>query len=149
MMNSELRMKKDDVFGEVPDGISFKIQFKGKATPAFLPNTAGIPQLYSAGAAVAVGISCGWALMKFSERSGSMSRCQGVSVFSKGLRIRFLLTIRITPRPNQCARRWYFLNRFAASGKLPFSGICLSLGAIPKTRIGLSESRRVLSLIFF
>ena len=56
IMNSELRMKKDGVFGEVPDGISFKIQFKGKATPAFLPNTAGMPQLYSAGAAAAVGI---------------------------------------------------------------------------------------------
>src|SRR3989344_3856775 len=37
VMNSELQMKKDDIFGEIPDGMSFKIHYKGKATPALLP----------------------------------------------------------------------------------------------------------------
>lgn len=56
VMNSEFHTKESTTFANVPDGISFKIQYKGAVTPALLEHGLGAPQVYAAGAAAAVGV---------------------------------------------------------------------------------------------
>lgn len=67
MLNYELRITKDAVCGEVPEGISFKIEHKGHIVPVRLKNVFGIPQAYAALGAAAVGTVLGMNLVKISE----------------------------------------------------------------------------------
>lgn len=67
IMNQESRIKKDEKGNDVPDGVSFKIEYQGNVVPMRLKNTFGMPQVYSAVAAATVGISLGLNLVEISD----------------------------------------------------------------------------------
>ena len=54
--NYEVRVTKDEAHGDVPDGISFKIEQNGSMVPVRLHNTFGKPACFAAAAAAAVGL---------------------------------------------------------------------------------------------
>lgn len=53
--------------GNTPEGISFKVQYGGSFMPIRLNNVFGKPQVYSAGAAIAIGLIFGMNLVKIAE----------------------------------------------------------------------------------
>ena len=57
IVNYELRTGKDAELGDIPAGISFKVDYKGSVVPVRLNDTFGMPQVYAAAAAAAVGIA--------------------------------------------------------------------------------------------
>ena len=57
IVNYEFRVTKDAALGDIPAGISFKIEYKGSVVPVRLNDTFGMPQATAAAAACAVGIA--------------------------------------------------------------------------------------------
>ena len=67
IVNYELRVTKDEAHGDVPDGISFKIEQSGSMVPVRLHNTFGTPACFAAAAAAAVGLVLNKNMVEISE----------------------------------------------------------------------------------
>lgn len=65
--NFQFLMLKNEEFGDMPSGISFKLRHLGHEVPVRLLRTFGQPQAYAAAAAVAVGTILGMNLVEISE----------------------------------------------------------------------------------
>lgn len=65
--NYKLQITKDEKLGDIPVGISFKIEREGSVVPIRLNDTFGVPQVYAASAAAGVGIAMGLNLVEISE----------------------------------------------------------------------------------
>ncbi|KKU50911.1 MAG: hypothetical protein A3H69_01195 [Candidatus Sungbacteria bacterium RIFCSPLOWO2_02_FULL_47_9] len=65
--NYELRLKHEEKQNTVPEGIVFKITYRGKVIPIRLNNCFGKPQVYSATAAAVVGVILSMNLVEVAE----------------------------------------------------------------------------------
>lgn len=91
MLNYEFRVAKDTVLGEIPEGISFKIEHKGHMVPIRLKNVFGIPQAYAALAAAAVGSALGMNLVEISEALQQYTPPKGRLCLLQGIKHSFIL----------------------------------------------------------
>lgn len=83
--NLKIQLNKDGETGDIPEGITFKVEYKGNFVPVRLKNTFGVPQVYAAAAAAAVGVTLGLNLVDIADQlyeyvspPGRMRLLQGI-----------------------------------------------------------------------
>ena len=91
ILNYELRITKDEKSGDIPDGISFKIQHGGSMVPVRLHHVFGTPSCLSAAAAVAVGLVLNRNLVEIAEVLSGYEPPPGRLRLLKGIKQSFIL----------------------------------------------------------
>ena len=91
IINYQLSISKDAKFGDIPDGITFKIEHQGHVVPFRLHGAFGEPQAYAVAAAAAVGISLGMNLVEVSEAIKGFYPPPGRMRLLKGIKDSFVL----------------------------------------------------------
>ncbi len=128
IMHSELRMKHEEDFGDMPDGMLFKIQYKGKVTSAFLPHGVGTPQLYAAGAACAVGLIMKMDIAEIVDACMTYEPPPGRLNILRGIKNSFLIDDTYNAAPESMREALSLLRILPAKRKIAVLGDMLEIG---------------------
>lgn len=89
--NYDVRMAKDDILGDIPEGITMKMQNGGSVVPVRLHNAFGKPSCYVAAAAAAVGLVMNKNMVEISESLTAYEPPPGRLRLLKGIKRSFIL----------------------------------------------------------
>lgn len=124
----ELRAAKDERVGDVPDGISFKITQSGHTVPLRLHHTFGMPQVYAAGVAAAVGSIMGMNLVEISDALRKISPPAGRLRLLAGIKHSFILDDTYNAAPESMRAALETLEKLPGKRKIAVLGDMLELG---------------------
>lgn len=128
MLNYELRVARDMILGEVPEGISFKIEHKGHVVPIRLNNVFGIPQAYAALAAAAAGSALGMNLVEISESLQHYTPPKGRLCLLPGIKHSFILDDTYNASPEAMREAIKTLQALPGVRKIAVVGDMLEIG---------------------
>ena len=113
---------------EIPQGVAFKIQYGNTIVPFRLKNILGKPQVYSAAAAIAVGIIYGINLVKISEFLSDYQPFEHRMKILKGIKNAVILDDCYNASPISVQAGLETLNYFSKRRKVAILGDMLELG---------------------
>ena len=125
---SELQIIKDEKLGDIPDGISFKLEYGGNVVPIRLHNTFGMPQAYSVTAAVAVGLVMKMNLVEISEALKDYAPPAGRLRLLKGIKNSFILDDTYNASPEAMRAALDTLKSLPGKRKIAVLGDMLEIG---------------------
>lgn len=126
--NHELRITKDEKLGDVPDGISFKIERGGDVVPIRLHNVFGMPSIYSATAASAVGLAMNLNLVEISEALQGYTPPPGRLRLIKGIKNSFIIDDTYNAAPEAMRAALDTLKALPGRRKIAVLGDMLEIG---------------------
>lgn len=126
--NLKLQLKKDEEFGDLPEGITFKIEYSGNLVPVRLQNTFGIPQAYAAGAAAAVGITLGMNLVEIADFLGEYVSPPGRMRLLRGIKKSYILDDTYNAAPEAMRSALDTLKNINGKRKIAVLGDMLEIG---------------------
>ena len=91
IVHYELRVTKDEKLGDIPEGITMKMQYGGSVVPARLHRVFGTPACYAAAAAAAVGLVLNKNMVEISEALAQYEPLPGRLRLLKGIKNSFIL----------------------------------------------------------
>ncbi|MEK7075062.1 MAG: UDP-N-acetylmuramoyl-tripeptide--D-alanyl-D-alanine ligase, partial [Patescibacteria group bacterium] len=91
IVHYELRVTKDQKLGDIPEGITMKMQYGGSVVPARLHRVFGTPACYAAAAAAAVGLVLNKNMVEISEALAQYEPLPGRLRLLKGIKNSFIL----------------------------------------------------------
>ncbi|MEK7083519.1 MAG: Mur ligase family protein, partial [Patescibacteria group bacterium] len=89
IVHYELRVTKDEKLGDIPEGITMKMQYGGSVVPARLHRVFGTPACYAAAAAAAVGLVLNKNMVEISEALAQYEPPPGRLRLLKGIKNSF------------------------------------------------------------
>ena len=128
IVNYELRMAKDEVLGDTPAGISFKIEYRGSVVPVRLNDTFGMPQAYAAAAAAAVGIALKMNLVDISAALHEYVPPAGRMRLIRGIKHSFILDDTYNAAPDAMRSALDTLRELPGRRKIAVLGDMLEIG---------------------
>ncbi len=128
IVNYELRSGKDAELGDVPVGISFKIDYKGSVVPVRLNDTFGMPAATAAAAAAAVGIALKMNLVDISGALHGYVPPAGRMRSIKGNKHSFILDDTYNASPEAMRAALDTLGALPAKRKIAVLGDMLEIG---------------------
>lgn len=126
--NLKLQLKKDEEFGDLPEGITFKVEYSGNFVPVRLQNTFGIPQAYAAGAAGAVGITLGMNLVEIADFLGKYISPPGRMRLLRGIKKSYILDDTYNAAPEAMRSALDTLKNIHGKRKIAVLGDMLEIG---------------------
>ncbi|MBI2121644.1 MAG: UDP-N-acetylmuramoyl-tripeptide--D-alanyl-D-alanine ligase [Candidatus Sungbacteria bacterium] len=126
--NYKLQIIKDNQGNDIPDGVSFKIEYQGNMMPARFKNTFGMPQVYSAAAAAAVGIALGLNLVEISEALASFNPISGRLRLLDGIKNSWILDDTYNAAPESMRLALDTLRVLPGKRKIAVLGDMLEIG---------------------
>lgn len=126
--NYELRFTKDEKLGNIPAGISFKIERGGHLVPFILPEVFGEPQAYAVAAASAVGVVLGLNLVEISDAMRDYIPPPGRLRLIKGNKDTFILDDTYNAAPEAMRRALETLKSLPGKRKIAVLGDMLEIG---------------------
>ncbi len=111
-----------------PAGISFKVQYGGSFVPVRLNNVFGRPQVYAAGAAIAVGLAFGMNLVKISEGLSEYEAPDHRMKILEGVKGTFILDDSYNASPLSMRLALDTLSNLPAKRKIAVLGDMLEIG---------------------
>ncbi|MEK9194935.1 MAG: UDP-N-acetylmuramoyl-tripeptide--D-alanyl-D-alanine ligase, partial [Patescibacteria group bacterium] len=91
IVHYELRVTKDQKLGDIPEGITMKMQYGGSVVPARLHRVFGTPACYAAAAAAIVGLVLNKNMVEISEALAQYEPPPGRLRLLKGIKNSFIL----------------------------------------------------------
>ncbi|MDP3770187.1 MAG: UDP-N-acetylmuramoyl-tripeptide--D-alanyl-D-alanine ligase [Candidatus Sungbacteria bacterium] len=128
IVNYELRLAKDENLGDIPDGITFKIQQNGSIVPIRLHNVFGRPSCYAAASAAAVGLVLNRNLVEISEALHSYQSPPGRLCLVKGIKRSFILDDTYNASPESMRSALDTLKALPGKRKIAVLGDMLEIG---------------------
>lgn len=127
--NYELRLRPDATReGPIPEGISFKIEYKGSVVPFRLRETFGRPQALSAAAATAVGIAMNMNLVEIAEAMRDYRTPPGRLRLLEGIKHTYILDDTYNASPEAVRSALDTLKSLPGRRKIAVLGDMLELG---------------------
>lgn len=129
VMNYELRTKKDPTLNDdIPEGISFKVEYAGSVVPIRLQDAFGLPQTYAASAAAAVGLVLNLNLVEISEALHNYTPPSGRLRLLRGIKNSFILDDTYNASPESMRLALDTLKELPAKRKIAVLGDMLEIG---------------------
>ena len=128
VINYELRNGKDEDLGDIPDGISFKIEYKGSVVPIRITTALGEPQAIAAAAAMAIGTILNMNLVEIAEALHDWTPPAGRMRLISGLKKTFILDDTYNAGPDSMRRALDTLQALPGKRKIAVLGDMLELG---------------------
>lgn len=128
IINYKLQITKDEELGDIPEGISFKIEYEGSVVPIRLNRAFGMPQAYAASAAVAVGVFMGMNLVEISEALRDYEPPPGRLRLLKGIKNSFILDDTYNASPESMRSALDTLKELTGRRKIAALGDMLEIG---------------------
>lgn len=126
--NYKLQITKDEELGDIPEGISFKIEYEGSVVPIRLKDAFGMPQAYAASAAAAVGVIMGMNLVEISEALCDYESPPGRLRLIKGIKNSFILDDTYNASPESMRSALDTLKELPGRRKIAALGDMLEIG---------------------
>ena len=126
--NYRLQVTKDITVGDIPEGISFKIEHKGNMVPFRLVSCFGEPHAYAAAVAAAVGIALEINLVEIAEAMRSFSSPRGRLRLLKGRQHSFILDDTYNAAPEAMRKALDTLQALPGKRKIAVLGDMLEIG---------------------
>ena len=126
--NFGLRMLKDAERGDIPDGVSFKIEHGGDVVPFRLQHSFGLPQVYAAAAAAATGLLMDMNLVEISEAINKWIPPPGRLRLLKGIKKSFILDDTYNASPESMRAALDSLRKLPGRRKVAVLGDMLEIG---------------------
>lgn len=126
--NLKLQLKKDEEFGDTPEGITFKIEYKGNFVPVRLRDTFGVPQAYAGGAAALVGVVMGLNLVDIAEALEEYIPPPGRMRLLRGIKKSFILDDTYNAAPDAMRSALDTLKNLPGRRKIAVLGDMLEIG---------------------
>lgn len=127
-INYSLRTVKDEKLGDVPDGLSFKIENKGNTVPIRLHNMFGEPSIYAALAAATVASIFNLNLLDIAESLAQWEPIPGRLRLLKGIKNSFILDDTYNAGPESTRTALDTLQTLPGARKIAILGDMLELG---------------------
>jgi len=126
--NYDVRMVKDEELGDIPEGITMKMQYSGSVVPVRLHNTFGKPSCYSAAAAAAVGLVMNKNMVQISEALAGYTPPAGRLRLLKGIKKSFILDDTYNASPEAMRVALDTLEALPGKRKIAVLGDMLEIG---------------------
>jgi len=125
----EIKYLFEDASAGALSGINFKIMHNGAATPALLPNVAGMNAIYAALAAAAVGAALGMNMVEISQALKELVSPKGRMNIIKGIKNALLIDDTYNSEPQSAMAALGILKKIPAKNKrIAVLGDMLELG---------------------
>lgn len=124
----ELRMTKDEELGDIPEGITMKMQYGGSVVPVRLRNAFGKPSCYAAAAAAAVGLVLNKNMVEISEVLAGYEPPPGRLRLLKGIKKSFILDDTYNASPEAMRVALETLEALPGKRKIAILGDMLEIG---------------------
>ena len=124
VINYELRVSEDGI----PEGISFKVDYQGSVVPVRLNNVFGKQQVYTALAAIAVGLSLEMHLVELSQALGEYVPPPGRMKLVKGIKESWIIDDTYNAAPLSAMAALETLKELPAKRKIAVLGDMLEIG---------------------
>lgn len=128
ILGYELRIKEDKNLGQIPAGITVKIEYGGNTMPIRLNNCFGKPQAYSAAAACLVGLAMNMNLVEIAEALQEFESLSGRLKLIKGIKNSFILDDTYNAAPEAMHMALDTLRDLPAKRKIAVLGDMLEIG---------------------
>jgi len=126
--NYKLQTAKEELSGDIPEGISFKIEHEGSVVPIRLHDVFGLPQAYGAAAASTVGLIMGMNLVEIAEALSGYVPPPGRLRLLKGIKNSFILDDTYNAAPEAMRSALDSLQEFPGKRKIAVLGDMLEIG---------------------
>lgn len=126
--NYKLQVAKDTKLGDVPEGISFKLEHDGNVVPVRLRKVFGLSQAYAAAAAAGVGMIMGMNLVEISEELKEYVSPPGRLRLLRGIKDSLILDDTYNASPESMRNALDTLNSLPARRKIVVLGDMLEIG---------------------
>lgn len=124
----ELRTTKDEELGDIPEGITMKMQYGGSVVPVRLRNAFGKPSCYAAAAAAAVGLVLNKNMVEISEALAGYEPPPGRLRLLKGIKKSFILDDTYNASPEAMRVALETLEALPGKRKIAVLGDMLEIG---------------------
>lgn len=128
IINYQLSIFKDEKLGDIPDGISFKIEYSGHLVPFWIFGGFGKPQAYAGAAAAAVGMALDLNLVEISEALRSYISPPGRMRLLHGIKNSFILDDTYNAAPEAMRSALDTLKSLPGKRKIATLGDMLEIG---------------------
>lgn len=127
--NLQLRFGKDASLGDVPDGMTYKLEYAGNTVPIRLHHIFGIPQASAATGAAAVGLLLGMNLVEIADALAEYSSVPGRGRLIPGIKHSFILDDTYNASPESMRAAIDTLKNLPGGRKIAVLGDMLEIGA--------------------
>jgi UDP-N-acetylmuramoyl-tripeptide--D-alanyl-D-alanine ligase len=128
ILNFQLSILKNKDLGDIPDGISFKIEHQGRVAPFRIHNAFGMPHAYSSAAATAVGVLLNLNLAEISKALENYTPPAGRLRLLKGVKNSFILDDTYNAAPGSMRAALDTLKALPGKRKIAVLGDMLEIG---------------------
>ena len=126
--NYEIRIKNTRGENSVPEGIVFKIDYRGKTVPIRLQNVFGKPQVYAASAAVACGLVMNMNLVEISDALAEYQSPPGRLGLVRGIKNSLIIDDSYNASPQAVHEALDLLESLPAKRRIAVLGDMLEIG---------------------
>ena len=128
IVHYELRVTKDEKLGDVPEGITMKMQYNGSTVPVRLHHVFGMPACYAAAATAAVGLVLNKNMVEISESLARYEPPPGRLRLLKGIKNSFILDDTYNASPEAMRAALETLAMLPGKRKIAVLGDMLEIG---------------------
>ena len=128
IIHYEIRTSKHEMLGDIPEGISMKLQYNGSIVPIRLAHVFGKPMCYAAAAAATVGLVCNKNMVEISESLISFVPPAGRLRLLKGIKHSFILDDTYNASPEAMRMALETLQSLPGKRKIAVLGDMLEIG---------------------
>lgn len=126
--NLKLQLKKEGDNGDVPEGITFKMEYNGNFVPVRLQNTFGVPQAYAAASAAAVALVLGMNLVDIANALQDYDSPPGRMRLLRGIKKSYILDDTYNAAPEAMRSALDTLKNLPGKRKIAVLGDMLEIG---------------------